>query len=54
MTSQLNASQANILSKMLLGETKTFMPGGVGITDVRDVAEAHILALESPSAVGKR
>lgn len=39
---------------MLTGETKTFLPGGVGLTDVRDVAEAHIIALENPQAVGKR
>jgi nucleoside-diphosphate-sugar epimerase len=54
LTSQLNASQANIITKILMGETKTYFTGGVGLTDVRDVAEAHILALESPLAVGRR
>ena len=54
LTSQLNASQGNLFVKMLTGEMKTIQPGSFGVTDVRDVAEAHILALENPKAVGRR
>ena len=54
MTSQLNASQSGILVKTLTGEIKTFPSIGFGLVDVRDVAEAHLIALENPQAVGKR
>jgi len=51
-SSNLNASQ-EMFKKIFLGESKP-NPGGVALTDVRDVAKAHIIALENPNAVGKR
>jgi len=48
-----NASQS-MISKYLTGESTTFQPGGVGVCDVRDVSEAHVIALEHPKAVGQR
>eukprot|EP01115_Flamella_aegyptia_P004392 TRINITY_DN1900_c0_g1_i1.p1 TRINITY_DN1900_c0_g1~~TRINITY_DN1900_c0_g1_i1.p1 ORF type:complete len:262 (-),score=104.89 TRINITY_DN1900_c0_g1_i1:242-970(-) len=41
----LNASQV-MLRKFFMGENKTITPGGVGLCDVRDVADAHLIALE--------
>jgi len=52
-TPHLNASQQQF-QKILMGETKTLQPSAVGVTDVRDVAQAHVIALTDPRAVGKR
>jgi len=49
----LNTS-LNILKRFLLGEVQQPMQGFVGWIDVRDVAEAHVLAMEHPDADGKR
>ena len=49
----LNSSQ-EMIRKLFMGESKTINPGSVGLCDVRDVADAHIIGLENPGAVGKR
>jgi len=43
----------NNLKNHMMGEAK-LLPGRVGIVDVRDVARAHVIALEQKDAVGKR
>jgi dihydroflavonol-4-reductase len=53
-TANLNASLKGIISKILMGEIPKLNPGTLGLTDVRDVADAHIVALENSGAVGKR
>jgi len=50
----LNTSSKAIYD-LISGETKTLPPDGLPLfVDVRDVAQAHILALQSDSVVGKR
>jgi len=52
----LSATINNSLSwiKGFLLNQGQVMPGRVGIVDVRDVATAHVMAVEHPQAVGKR
>jgi nucleoside-diphosphate-sugar epimerase len=38
----------------LVGATKEPMRGAVGVVDVRDVARAHVIAVESEGVAGKR
>jgi nucleoside-diphosphate-sugar epimerase len=50
----LNTSSKTIY-QLISGETKTLPPDGLPLfADVRDVARAHILALQSDSVIGKR
>jgi nucleoside-diphosphate-sugar epimerase len=49
----LNTS-LNILKRFLTGEQQQPMTGFVGWVDVRDVAAAHVIAMEHPDADGKR
>ncbi|XP_058073608.1 cinnamoyl-CoA reductase 1-like isoform X4 [Magnolia sinica] len=48
----INASTAHIL-KYLTGSAKTYANAIQSYVDVRDVAAAHLLVLESPSAAGR-
>ena len=48
----LNTSSEMIL-KYLNGSNKNVANGGLGFVDVRDVAKAHILAMETPQAKGR-
>ena len=52
LTPKLNSSQT-LTKRMLMGEAAP-QPGFVGFVDVRDAADAHILALEHPDAPGHR
>jgi len=52
-SSEINTSLIT-LKKYLMGEITEPQPGFVGFVDVRDVADAHIVALEKPKAVGQR
>ncbi|EFC49465.1 predicted protein [Naegleria gruberi] len=49
----INTSVEN-LKKYLLGEHETVQVGGIAIVDVRNVATAHVLAVEKKEAAGKR
>eukprot|EP01122_Echinamoeba_exundans_P011280 TRINITY_DN4431_c0_g2_i1.p1 TRINITY_DN4431_c0_g2~~TRINITY_DN4431_c0_g2_i1.p1 ORF type:complete len:328 (+),score=83.26 TRINITY_DN4431_c0_g2_i1:99-1082(+) len=53
-SSNINTS-VSTLKSYLLGTGKVAMPDGyIAIVDVRDVADAHAIAVEHPDAVGKR
>ncbi len=43
-----------IVKGYLTGHVKQPFPGYAGFVDVRDVATAHVIAVEHPEAVGKR
>lgn len=47
-------SSADIVRRMLAGETPAIPPLNLAFTDVRDLAAAHRLALEIPEAKGNR
>jgi len=47
-------SSLSTLKKYLLNQVQQSSPGFVGWVDVRDVALAHVIALEHPDADGKR
>ncbi|KAL9650512.1 hypothetical protein ABK040_004731 [Willaertia magna] len=49
----INTSLANV-KRFLLGENEVVPPGGIAVVDVRDVATAHVLAVEKKEAAGKR
>ena len=53
LTPKLNSSLTTG-KRMLMGEVPAPQAGFIGLVDVRDVADGHILALEHPDAVGHR
>jgi nucleoside-diphosphate-sugar epimerase len=53
LTPKLNSSLTTS-KKMLMGEVPAPQAGFIGLVDVRDVALAHVLALEHPAAPGRR
>ena len=44
----------NAIAQILTGQTKFIVPYKFGYVDVRDVAEAHIMAMQNSSSNGKR
>ena len=53
LTAELNTS-LKLVKEWLVGENKNVRPGRIGLVDVRDVATAHVIALEHPDAKGQR
>jgi len=53
MSPVLNTS-IQLIKRYLTGENQNVQPGGVAIVDVRDVAKAHVIAMEHPKAAGQR
>jgi len=53
LSPNINSSLSRVKS-YLLNDNAQVIPGKVSVVDVRDVATAHVLAVELPQAVGKR
>lgn len=53
LVNKMNASQ-QMLMGLFTGKSQQLHPGAVGVCDVRDVSNAHVIALENPKAIGQR
>ncbi len=48
------SASLKVVQRILEGKVPAMPPGGIGVVDVRDVAEIHTTALLEPQTIGKR
>lgn len=48
------SASVNLVANMLVGNRPAMPSSGFAVVDVRDVAAAHVVALQKPSAIGER
>lgn len=54
LTGNLSGESMNLFNQMMSGKMSAIPKGGVNISDVRDIAKLHVMALENEKANGNR